>query len=126
MARILLIEDEKNIAVTMQMCLKAAGHTVVHAVDGLAALKVALSEEVDLVLLDLVLPNMSGFLVLEALKEDPRTASLPVIVTSARVTEEDIRRARDLGAQEYLGKPFTPQELIRAVDRVLAVARSQS
>lgn len=85
----------------------------------MAALASITESPPDLVLLDLILPRMSGFLVLETMREDARMRGIPVVVVSARSDDRDVERARLLGAQEYLMKPFLPQDLLTVVRRTL-------
>ena len=117
--RILVVEDTKNIAMALSFCLEAAGYDVVVAEDGVTALASISESPPDLVLLDLVLPRMNGFLVLEAMKQDAQMREVPVVVLSARSDDKDIERARALGAREYLVKPFTPQDLLTVVRETL-------
>lgn len=113
--RILVVEDTKNIAMALSFCLEAAGYDVAVAEDGVTALAAISESPPDLVLLDLILPRMNGFLVLEAMKQDAQMREIPVVVLSARSDDKDIERARALGAREYLVKPFTPQDLLAVV-----------
>lgn len=113
--RILVAEDEKNVRLTVELCLEGAGYEVICAGDGIRALQMAKEGKPDLILLDLVLPGMSGFLVLEALRSEPSSRDTPVVIISARAQDDDIRKARQLGANDYLVKPFTPDSLLRVV-----------
>lgn len=117
--KLLVVEDNRNILLGMRMALEARGYEVVVAQDGVSALEMAFDLKPDLVLLDLVLPKLDGFAVLEGLKKDHATRDIPVIVISAKAAEEDIRRARTLGASEYLVKPFDPAELAGTVAGIL-------
>lgn len=117
--RILVVEDTKNIAMAVSFCLQGAGYDATVVEDGVTALASISESPPDLVLLDLVLPRMNGFLVLEALKQDAQMREVPVVVLSARADDRDIERARALGAREYLVKPFTPHDLLRVVRDVL-------
>ncbi|MGE5561024.1 MAG: response regulator [Chloroflexota bacterium] len=103
----------------MAYCLESEGYRVSIVEDGVAALASITESPPDLVLLDLILPRMSGFLVLETMREDARMRGIPVVVVSARSDDRDVERARLLGAQEYLMKPFLPQDLLTVVRRTL-------
>lgn len=109
--KVLLVEDEKNVILGVRTCLDAVGYTVEVVEDGEAALDSVRRELPDLILLDLLLPKIDGFEVLKVLKNDQATAIIPVIVLTAKAEEEDRQRALDLGANNYMTKPFRPQEL---------------
>lgn len=109
--KILLVEDEKNVILGVRTCLDAVGYDVEIVEDGEEALNAVSREHPDLILLDLLLPKLDGFEVLKVLKNNPETAKIPVIVLTAKAEEEDRQRALDLGANNYMTKPFKPQEL---------------
>jgi two-component system, OmpR family, alkaline phosphatase synthesis response regulator PhoP len=117
--KILLVEDEKGIALALRHTLNGAGYDVWPAEDGMAGLEIALSKRPDLILLDLVLPKLNGFLVLEGLKQNEGTKTIPVFVISAKAEETDIRKARKLGAAEYLVKPFRSAELLTLISQYI-------
>ncbi len=119
MERILVVDDEKNILLVISKSLEIAGYDVIKAKDGLEAVEKAGEEDPDLILLDLRLPKMNGFLVLEAIKDDEQTTDIPVIVISARSTEEDFERVFSLGACDYLVKPIDQKTLLNAVEKYL-------
>ena len=109
--KVLLVEDEKNIILGVRTCLDAVGYRVHVEQNGEQALEYIQSRKPDLVLLDLMLPKVDGFEVLKRIKEDDSTKKIPVIVLTAKVSQEDQKRAKDLGADFYMTKPFRPQEL---------------
>jgi DNA-binding response OmpR family regulator len=117
--KILIVEDNRHIAMEMRLALEARGFAVELTTDGVSAMEMAFNLKPDLILLDLVIPKLDGFLVLEGLKKDPATRSIPVIVISVKAAEEDIQHARALGASDYLVKPFEPKVLAEAVKRTL-------
>lgn len=117
--RVLLVEDTEHIVRTVTMCLSAHGYEVRVAGDGLTAVEEAIHWDPALILLDLLLPKMNGYLVLEALKQDPRTSGIPVLVMSAKAQEQDIKLARSLGAVDYLVKPFHPKQLVQIIRSTL-------
>ena len=116
MQKILVVDDAKNIILVIEKSLAKAGYDVYSVRDGVNALKKARSLEPDLILLDVLLPRMNGFLILEALKEDALTENIPVIIFSAKAEKKDLLKARKLGASDYLVKPVKPRELLAAVE----------
>ncbi|MGM0500909.1 MAG: response regulator transcription factor [Bacillota bacterium] len=119
MNKILLVEDNNNIATVLKMCLKQAGYEVQWVANGTKAVDEAFQWEPDLILLDIKIPKMNGFLVCETLKGEDETAKIPIIMLSAKAEEEDIKKAYDLGAEDYLIKPLEPQELLKKVKEYL-------
>ncbi len=122
MSRILLVEDDENLASGLQYNLERAGYEVVVAGDGEEGLRSMMSHTPDLVLLDLMLPRRSGFAVLEELGE--KRIRVPVIILSARDQEVDKIRGFDLGAVDYVTKPFSLGELLARVRLRLAEHQS--
>jgi CheY-like chemotaxis protein len=118
-ARILLIEDNKHIILTEEMCLNAQGYEVLIAEDGLQGLQMVINSNPDLILLDILIPKMDGYLVLEALQNNPTTQEIPVLVTSAKAQVNDLKQAFAYKIQGYLVKPFTPQELVLKISEIL-------
>ncbi len=117
--KILLADDAKNIVLVLKMSLEKAGYDVLVARDGLSALELAQDKDPDLILLDILMPKMNGFLVLEALKDDPATADIPVIFISAKSEEKDLKRAETLGANDFLVKPIKQEDLLAVVEKNL-------
>ena len=104
MAKILFIEDETALQKTLSAVMEQAGHTVVNAYDGEKGLELAQEAAPDLILLDLILPKMDGFSVLEKLKGDEKTKSIPVIVLTNLESVDDVEKVIGLGATTYLVK----------------------
>ncbi len=119
MARILVVEDDADILELISMYLQKAGHVVETSSDGAAALSRLRAGPADLVVLDLMLPGLSGFEVCQALRNDPATARLPVIMLTARSDETDRIAGLELGADDYVTKPFSPKELVARVAALL-------
>lgn len=110
--KILIVEDEKNIVLPMRMLFEKEGYEVRDVPNGIDAIKLAQEYLPDVVFLDIIIPGVSGYLVCEALKQDPNTKGIPVVVISAKTQAEDIERAYSSGADDYLTKPFTPEQLM--------------
>jgi len=115
--RVLVIEDDSASRSAIAKALRESRHTVFEAADGVAGLEIAATEPLDAVVLDLMLPRMDGIRLLTKLRQTNR---VPVIIVSARQTEDDRVEALDLGADDYLTKPFTVRELLA---RLRAVVR---
>lgn len=117
---ILIAEDDRDIAELISHYLTKAGWSVHVAMAGDQALAYIRNHPVDVVILDLMLPGMSGFEVCQALRSERATADLPVIMLTARTEEGDRVKGLELGADDYVSKPFSPNELVA---RVRAVVR---
>jgi len=118
--KILIVEDDKFLRELMSRKLREEGYEVLEAIDGDAGLKKMKKEKPDLVLLDLILPEIDGFEVLAAKKEDPEIAKIPVIILSNLGQREDVEKGLSLGAIDYLIKAsFTPGEIVKKVKNIL-------
>ncbi len=117
--RILVVDDEPDIVALVVYHLAKAGYRVSSASSGPDALALAKRDRPALVVLDLMLPGMSGFEVLTKLRDDDSTASLAVLMLTARKDEPDRIKGLELGADDYLTKPFSPQELVLRVGAIL-------
>ncbi len=123
-ARILIIEDEPDILELAAFNLQQAGFAVERAADGETGLRQAAADPPDLVVLDLMLPGIDGFEVCRLLKQDEATRRIPVLMLTARAEEVDRIVGLELGADDYVVKPFSPRELILRIKAILR--RSQS
>lgn len=119
MAKILVAEDEKQIADMIAFKLTNGGHQVIRAEDGEQAVNLAAREFPDLILLDAMMPGLSGFEVLRRLKGDPTLRSVPVIMVTAKGHERDVLSGLRGGAVDYVVKPFSLKELAARVDLAL-------
>jgi len=117
--KILVAEDEPDIRGLISFSLRYAGYSVVEALNGEEAVKKTSEELPDLVLLDVRMPKMSGYEVCKVLKTQDSTRDIPVIFLSARGQEAEIKRGLELGAEEYILKPFAPDEFNRRVGSIL-------
>ncbi|NLH98603.1 MAG: response regulator [Chthonomonadales bacterium] len=116
--KILAVDDEKAIVRLVQVNLEREGYEVVTAYDGREALEKVASERPDLVVLDVMMPYMDGFEVLQQLKKNPETRDIPVIMLTAKAQDADVFRGWQSGVDCYLTKPFNPMELKQFVKRV--------
>jgi DNA-binding response OmpR family regulator len=118
--RVMVVEDNEHTAFLLEFILSRAGYSVLVARDGREAQAMRRTEEpVSLVLLDLMLPYVSGYQLLIDLRGDHRWMNVPVIVVSGKLLEMDVARALDLGADDYVTKPFRPTELLARIRRTL-------
>jgi twitching motility two-component system response regulator PilH len=111
MARVLVIDDEPDVRWLIRMSLERAGHEVIDAEDGLRGIALATKQHPEVIVLDLMMPVMDGYGVLAELAKDPRTASVPVVVLSAKAIPDEAERAVEAGARRFLEKPFDPDLL---------------
>ena len=121
--RILVAEDDPVTRRFVVSLLEENGYEVLVAEDGEHAVATAISARPDLMVSDLVMPYRDGFEVLRAIRNDPRVASLPVLILSMRDREEDIVRGLEQGADEYVVKPFNARELVARVRKLLEPRR---
>jgi two-component system phosphate regulon response regulator PhoB len=119
MARILVIEDERDLQKVLEFNLRQAGHEVLSALLGREGLQLARDRSPDLVLLDLMLPDLSGTEVCKALKKDPRTEHIAILILTAKGEEIERIIGFELGADDYVVKPFSVRELLLRIDAIL-------
>lgn len=116
--KILACDDEKHIVRLVQVNLERAGYQVVTANDGKEALQKVADENPDLVVLDVMMPYMDGFEVLQNLRRNPSTRDIPVIMLTAKAQDADVFKGWQSGVDCYLTKPFNPMELLSFVKRI--------
>ena len=127
MARVLVIDDEAPIRLLCRVNLEAAGMEIIEAEDGPSGLEAARSERPDAILLDVMMPGMDGWQVLEELLDDERTNDIPIIFLTARAEVRDQARGLELGGVDYITKPFSPVDLAPLVEDLLErVQRGES
>ena len=119
MARVLVIDDEAPIRLLCRVNLEAAGMEIIEAEDGPSGLEAARSERPDVILLDVMMPGMDGWQVLEELLDDERTNDIPIIFLTARAEVRDQARGLELGGVDYITKPFSPVDLAPLVEDLL-------
>jgi two-component system phosphate regulon response regulator PhoB len=121
---VLVVEDETDVVDLVRYNLKRAGFKVLVANTGDAGLKAVRANRPDVVVLDLMLPGMTGIEVCKALKQDKETAHIPVVMLTAKDEEKDRVKGLETGADDYIGKPFSPRELVLRVQAVLRRLRT--
>jgi len=120
MAKVLVVDDEPNIVLSLEFLMQQAGFEVETAEDGVTALAKVEAAPPDLILLDISLPGISGFDVLEQLRQEPLYAKLPIIMLTAHGREVEKEKGLALGADDYVTKPFSTQALVEKVQALLA------
>jgi DNA-binding response OmpR family regulator len=118
-AKVLLVDDDPVILKLLQVNFEMEGYKVMTANDGVEGLEKARKERPDIVLLDIMMPRMDGLEVTKALKGDASTKDIPIILLSAKAQASDVQVGKDMGADDYLTKPFDPLELLDRVNELL-------
>jgi DNA-binding response OmpR family regulator len=116
---LLVADDDEDILTLVQLRLSRSGYEVVVARDGEEALRLAREKQPDLAVLDWMMPKASGLEVLRAIRADAETRDIPVVLLTARASEADIEEGLAAGADDYIAKPFSPQELAARVQVIL-------
>jgi len=119
MAKILVVDDDDTILLVFRTHLSKAGHTVETAIDGMEALKKVTSFKPELILLDINMPKMSGFEVAKRLKENPETKNIPIFIMTSLKQEINIKKAYELGIEEYITKPTNVEHLKLRINKFL-------
>lgn len=119
MGRVLVVDDEPDVLLLCRLNLRQRGHELLEASDGGRALELAREGHPDVIVLDLMMPGMNGYQVLEALQRDDATSGIPVLVLTAKSLRADRERSHGLGAAAFLTKPFLPSELCEMVDSLV-------
>ncbi|MDD4168765.1 MAG: response regulator transcription factor [Desulfotomaculaceae bacterium] len=122
MPRILVVEDEKNILELVRYNLEREGYQAITALDGVQGLELAQSQDPDLIVLDVMLPEMNGLEVCQKLRHSAQTKNIPIVMLSARAEELDRVRGLEMGADDYVTKPFSPRELVARINARLRSA----
>lgn len=120
MAKILIADDEPDIRELVAFTLRFAGHEVIKTTNGEEALQAALREVPDLVLLDVRMPRLTGYEACQQIKANEKTRDVPVVFLSAKGQEGEIQTGMESGAEEYIVKPFSPDQLLERVRQILA------
>ena len=120
--RVLIVDDEPIIVISLEFLLKREGYTVTVARDGEAGLAAIRDQHPDLVVLDVMMPKLDGFAVLQAVRADPQLAATRILMLSAKGREAEQHKGLELGADAYMTKPFSTHELIAKVRELLTPA----
>ena len=123
--RILVVDDEIYIVHILDFSLGMEGYEVVTALDGEQALEKARSEKPDLIVLDIMMPKLDGYETCKMLKADPETKDVPVILLSAKGRNVDQKVGFEVGADDYITKPFSPRKLVERINAILGHGTSQ-
>ncbi len=116
---VLVAEDDPDILQLVAFRLERAGYEVIQATDGEEALRLVTERQPDLAVLDVMMPKVTGYDVTRQIRENQATSQIPVILLTARVQEADVARGFEAGADDYIKKPFSPQELRSRVQAIL-------
>jgi DNA-binding response OmpR family regulator len=119
MTKILIVEDERDIRELVNFSLQFGGFTVVQAANGAEAVELAQKELPDLILMDVRMPKMTGYEACRQMKSLPELRDSPVVFLSAKGQETEIQTGLEAGAEEYILKPFAPDELVKQIQAVL-------
>lgn len=122
--KILVIDDEPDVVEIIAMNLKSKGFEILKAYDGSLGLETVKEKMPDLIILDLMLPKMSGFEICDALKKEVSTARIPIIMLTAKAEVDDRIEGLEYGADDYIVKPFSPRELLLRIESVLKRTRT--
>ncbi|MEW6061502.1 MAG: response regulator [Bacteroidota bacterium] len=122
--KILVVEDDQNIKYLVTFKLKNSGYEVFSASNGVEALQFLTKNSVDLIITDVMMPLMTGKELIIQLKQNPATQHIPTIMLTSRTLEKEVVEGLSLGADDYIKKPFSPQELLARVKNVLSRKKS--
>lgn len=117
--RVLVVDDDPQIVKVMRLMLKIRGYEVLEALRGAEGVQVAQEKKPDVILLDIMMPDIDGYDVFRQLRLDPATMDIPVIFVSAKASQEHVDTGLSLGAEGYITKPFQPEDLLEEISRVL-------
>jgi len=121
--KIMVVDDEPYIARVIKFKLEQEGYTVISANDGQSGLQKIKEEKPDMVLLDVMMPGLSGYEVCQKIKEDAELAGIPVVILTAKGQERDREQGLTIGASDYITKPFSPNRLLELVKNMIGDAK---
>jgi CheY-like chemotaxis protein len=116
--KILIVDDEVNIRLLVSSML-GKDYIVLKAGDGEEAIKITRNQKPDLILMDIMMPKVDGYTACHTIKQDPATKTIPIVMLTALGQELNVKLAKQTGADGYITKPFSPQDLLDAIDRLL-------
>jgi len=116
--KILIVEDDADIRIMMDFVLRE-NYDLILSEDGISGIRKAIEEKPDLILLDIYMPGMSGFEVCKNVRANPDVSSIPIIILTAGALKEEVTRGYTLGADDYVFKPFDPEELIKRIEKLI-------
>ena len=122
---VLVVDDDPVILKLLEVNFEMEGFTVLVARDGQEGIEVARADQPDLIVSDIMMPKVSGLELVNALKGDPTTSDIPIILLSAKAQNADVRSGLDAGADDYVTKPFEPLDLVDRVNRLLEARASK-
>jgi len=120
MKKVLIADDCPKLVELVRVTLEREDCEIIYASDGEETLRKARKEQPDVILLDIMMPKMDGFEVCRQLRKDPQTKEIPIIMLTAKGQEVDREKGRELGANEYITKPFSPSTLLAKIKEILA------
>ena len=123
MRTLLIVDDEDGVRSLVKMTLDGAGYQIIEASNGTDALELARAHHPDLMLLDVMMPDLSGIEVCRALKNEVDTAGITIVMLTAKAQHADVGEAEEAGADGYFTKPFSPIALVRRVEAILGAVR---
>ncbi len=125
-AKILVVDDEPDVVLVLKTVLSKNGYQVTTALSGLEGLTKAFADPPDLILLDIMMPEMDGWEVLRLLKRDRTTVGIPIVIVSARTATEDRIRGLEQGAVDYITKPFSLRQIVAKINTLVASRQAQA
>jgi two-component system, OmpR family, alkaline phosphatase synthesis response regulator PhoP len=125
MSRVLVIDDESTVGIVLRLAFDAEGHETVVAEDGRSGIELALTEHPDAIVLDLMMPRVNGYDVLDALRDADGMQEVPVLVLTAVTLSRERERCLSAGADAVMTKPFDPRDVVEALDDLIASPRKQ-
>ena len=117
--RILIVEDEESLLKLESILLTSKGYDVTGVMDGRSALEEVAKNKPDLIILDIMLPELDGFEVCRRIRENPDTSHIPVVMLTAKKSSQDLARGKQVGADEYITKPFKSAKVMEIIERLM-------